>query len=120
MNFGICTQPVIRLVSTASAVGDGNHGLGTHSDLLIPTTWFVTALSLKQNTDFVLDDEEGPAAGLISWRTEYETNENSLAWPRLCGTGIVIRSDAFETLVHVSNGQLAFRDFLTGDLSLCD
>ena len=120
VNFGICTQMVIRLDSTASAVGDGHRGLGTHNDLLIPTTWLVTALSLKQNTDFVLDDEQGPAVGVISWRTEYDTKEYSLSWPRLCGTGIVVRSDALDTLVHVANGQLAFRDFLTGDLSLCD
>ena len=31
---------------------------------------------------------------------------------------LVVRSDAFEALVHAAQGQLIFRDFLAGPVSL--
>ena len=117
-NLGIRTGPVVGYDSEVRVAGDGHYGLGIQRDLLTPTTWLVAALTLKQSTHFVLDDDVGRALALITWRTEYETSDYYLAWPRLCGAGLVIRSDAFDRLVHAAQGQLTFRDFLTGPSNL--
>ena len=120
LNGRIRSQPVIGRDSLVSLAGDGHHGLGIQGDLLTPTPWIFAALTLIQSTDFVFDDNDGRAVGLITWRTEYETSKYHLAWPRLCGAGLVARSDAFVSLVHAAQGGLIFRDFLSGSSSLCN
>ena len=55
---------------------------------------------------------------LISWRTEYVTSDYYLTWPRLCGTGLVVRSDAFDHLLQLAQGELIYRDFLAGSSNL--
>ena len=117
-NGRIRTQPIIGSDSALKVAGDGHHGLGIQTNLLTPTAWLFEALELKPSTHFVLDDEAGHALALITWRTEYETSDYHLAWPRLYGAGLVVRSDAFEALVHAAQGQLIFRDFLAGPVSL--
>ena len=117
-NGRIRTQPIIGSDSAVKVAGDGHHGLGIQTNLLTPTAWLFEALGLKPSTHFVLDDEAGRALALITWRTEYETSNYHLAWPRLYGAGLVVRRDAFETLVRAAQGKLIFRDFLVGPLSL--
>ena len=119
VNLEIRSGPIVGYDFEVRDAGDGHHGLGIQRGLLTPTTWLIAALTLKQSTDFVLNDDAGRALALITWRTEYETSDYYLAWPRLCGTGLVVRSDAFDRLVHAAQGQLIFRDFLMGSSSLC-
>ena len=115
----IQSQPVVAYDSAVSAAGDGHLGLGIQRNLFIPTSWLLDALTLKQGTYFVLDNDDGPAVALITWRTEYETSDYYLAWPRLYGAGLAVRNDAFDSLVHAAHGELIFRDFLAGHSSLC-
>ena len=119
LNGGVRSQPVIGCDSAVRAAGDGHHGLGIQRHLLTPTPWLVAALTLKQSTYFVLDDDNRRALALITWRTEYETSDYHLAWPRLWGAGVAVRSDAFDSLVYAAQGKLIFRDFLAGPPSLC-
>ena len=118
-NERIGSQPVIGSDSAMRAVDDGHHGLGIQRHLLTPTHWLFATLTLKKSAYFVLDDDDGQALALITWRTEYETSDYHLAWPRLCGAGLVLRSDAFDSLVHATQGSLIFRDCLAGHSSLC-
>ena len=115
----IRSQPVIGSDSAVRIAGDGYHGIGVQRQLFTPTSWLSAALTLKRGTYFVLDDDDGQVLALIVWRTEYETSDHHLAWPRLCGEGLVVRGDAFDRLVHAAQGGLIFRDFLVGSSSLC-
>lgn len=119
MDRSIRSQPVIGSDSAVRTAGDGHHGLGIQRDLLTPLPWLSAALMLKRGTYFVLDDDDGQALALIVWRTEYDTSDYYLAWPQLCGAGLVVRGDAFDRLVHAAQGGLIFRDFLAGSSSLC-
>ncbi len=113
------TQAVVGCDYSVPTAGDGRHGVGIQRQLLTPSPWLIAALGLNPTDYFTLDDDRGPAAALISWRTEYETNDYYLTWPRLCGTGLVVRSDAFDLLVHLAPGGLVYRDFLAGSSNLC-
>ena len=115
----IRTEPVVGCDFEVAAAGDSHHGLGIQTPLLTPTARLFTALTLKRSKYFVIDDDAGRAFALITWRTEYETSEHFLAWPRLHGAGLVVRSDAFDNLVRAAQGHLIFRDFLMGPSSLC-
>ena len=113
-------RPAIGIDSEVNAFSDGHLGLGVHTYLPTPTPWLYIALELTGNQYFLMNDDEGTALALITWRTEYETSDYYLAWPRLYGAGIVVRDDAFERLVHGAQGNLKFRDFLQGSSSLCN
>ena len=117
-NGPVRTGPVVGLDSEVRVASDGRHGVGIQRDLLTPTPWLSLVLKLKRNTHFVLDDDAGRALALITWRTEYETSDYHLAWPRLCGSGLAVRSNAFDRLVDSAQGKLVFRDFLTGPTTL--
>ena len=119
LNRRVRSQPVIGYDSSVRAADDGHNGLGIHRCLLTPTPWLCVALNMKRGTFFEVDDEEGRALSLITWRTEYETSDYYLAWPRLCGAGLVVRSDVFKSLVQEAQGGLIFRDFLEGPSRLC-
>ena len=97
--------------------GIGILGFGMKSKLLAPGPNVISLLRLKKgNTIFVLEDGYGPALSLLTWRTEYQTSNYHLPWPRLNGMGIVVRSDAFDRLV--CSDQFQFRDFVRGPESL--
>ena len=116
---GISTRPVVGLDPLVRAADDGHSGLGIQCDLLTPTPWLATVLGLTRGSDFVLDDRHGEAVALVTWRTEYETSEYELTWPRLYGAGLVVRDDVFDGLIHAAQGLLTFRDFIEGSSSLC-
>ena len=105
--------------SKVIAAGDGRHGLGIQTPLFTASPWLVGTLDLYPGDYFVLDDIDGPALALVTWRTEYDTSDYHLAWPRLCGSAIVIREDLFERMLGALSGQLVLRDFLAGDVDLC-
>ena len=112
------TRAAIGCDSAVRAAADGHLGLGIHTHLLAPAPWVLSALHLRPSRPFVLDDDLGPAAALISWRTEYATSDYYLAWPRLCGTGLLLRNDALAHLIELAHDKLTYRDFLTGSLGL--
>ena len=112
LNRSFRSQPVV------GSVRPRRHALGIPVTLLTPTRWLLAALRIEKGTHFVLDDEKGRALALITWRTEYETSDYFLAWPRLCGSGLAVRPDAFNKLVRAAKEQLTFRDFLRGASSL--
>ena len=113
-NERIRSQPVIGSDSALCSADDGHHGLGIQQHLLTPIPWLFATLTLKRSAYFVLDDDDGQALALITWRTEYETSDYHLAWPRLFGAGLVVRSDAFDSLVHATQGSLIFPRFSRG------
>ncbi len=114
----IQTRPIIGFDWRMLAADDGYNGLGFQKLMLTPTPWLSAALELERGTYFILEDSEGPAVAFITWRSEYETSDYCLAWPRLHGAGLVVRSDAFGKLVHAAQGQLIYRDFLASTATL--
>ena len=116
---GISTRPIVGFDVHVPLAQDGHAGLGVQRNLFSPTPWLVTALGLRRGSDFVLDDRNGPALALVTWRTEYDGGEYELAWPRLFGAGLVARGDVFDRLANCAQGRLIFRDFLGGSSGLC-
>ena len=112
------TGRIVGCDVSVHAAGDGRHGLGVPGLLLTPTPWFVDTLGLRPAGDFCLADGDGPCLGLITWRTEYENSDYYLAWPRLTGSGLVLRDDAFGRLVQIARGLLSYRDFVSGSPGL--
>ncbi len=110
--------PIIGFDRRMLAAADGYNGLGFQKLMLTPTSWLSATLELERGTYFILEDSDGPAVALITWRSEYETSDYYLAWPRLHGAGLVVRSDAFENLVHAAQGRLIYRDFLASTATL--
>ena len=108
------TGRIVGCDISVRAAGDGRHGLGIPGILLTPTPWFVGTLGLRPAGSFCLADGDGPCLGLITWRTEYDNGDYCLAWPQLIGSGLVLRNDAFDRLVHIAQGLLSFRDFISG------
>lgn len=64
----------------------------------------------------VLDDDAGPAVALITWRTLYETSDYHLPWPRLLGSGVLMRPDVLPSLADAAAGNIVLRDFVVGDV----
>jgi len=114
LNSNLRTQPIVGIDTKVSSERSRHQGLGIHSSLLIPTPRLFAVPSLLPEDYFVLSDTEGPAIALITWRTEYETSDYHLTWPRLQGAGLIIRSDTFEHLVQSAQESLIFRDYLEG------
>lgn len=112
------SQPILGIDFGVVGAGDARYGLGVQVPLLTPTPWLMATLGLHQGGYFVLDDKIGPALALITWRTEYETSEYYLSWPRLCGAAVVVRDDLFERLVNIAGARLVLRDFVLGDATL--
>lgn len=119
MNEKIRSCPIVGYDLGVIAADDGHLGLGIQRGLLTPTSFLIAALGLKRSTSFVLEDDIGQALALITWRTEYDTSDYYLPRPQLRGAGLVLRSDAFNQLVRKAQGQVIFRDFLSGPSNLC-
>lgn len=113
------SRPLVAADAEVHAAGDGHEGLGLDVELLTPSRWLLGALGARESTDFVVADADGPVLALITWRTEYETSDHYLAWPRLRGSGLAIRPDAFNRLVRTAQGTLVLRDFVAGSDGLC-
>jgi hypothetical protein len=113
------SQPIVGTDVDADSVGDGRHGLGIHTPILAPTPSLIASLGLRPGpTPFGLDDDEGPALALVTWRTQYETSDYHLAWPRLCGSAVLIRDDALDRLNDAADSNLILRDFVLGKAEL--
>jgi hypothetical protein len=95
------------------AAGDAHEGLGVEVELLTPSQWLLNVSQARRCTDFVVEDADGPVLALVTWRTEYETSDYHLAWPRLRGSGLAIRRDVFNRLAQTAKG-LVLRDFVSG------
>lgn len=113
------SRPLVGSDVDVRAAGDAREGLGIDVELLTPSQWLLCALQARGCTDFVVEDGDGPVLALITWRTEYETSDHYLAWPRLRGSGLAIRSDAFNRFLETSKRTLVLRDFVAGSHGLC-
>jgi len=85
---------------------------GLPSRLLAPTPWLISTLGMRLGSQFTLQDARGSALTLLSWRTQYESSEDHLEWPRLSGTAVLLRGDLFERLLDLTDGQVALRQFV--------
>ena len=112
------TQQIVGIDLTLRSVGDSHNCLGIQKGILTPSAWLFIILGIESNRPFTLNDDKGRAVELITWRTEYETSDYHLAWPRCYGAGLVIREDVFESLIKRSQGILTFRDFVAGSPDL--
>ena len=88
-----------------------HHCLGVPDNLLAPTPWLISMLQLRPGSPFVLEDLEGPAVSLVTWRTQYDPSEHHLAWPRLDSAAVLVRNDLFERLLNILIDQLVFREY---------
>jgi len=114
------SQPIIGMDRDVDTAGDGHRGLGVPAPMLAPSVPLIATLGLRPGAPFILDDTEGPALALVTWRAEYDTSEYHLPWPRLRGAAVLLRDDLFANLLTGANGNLVLRDFIVGDAELAD
>jgi hypothetical protein len=113
------TQPIVGVDHELMMVGDGRQGLGVSDSLLVPTAPLIALLNLHPGAPYSYEDREGLALALLTWRAEYATSDHYLAWPRTCGSGIVIRPDLLARVVAAAGeNRLVLRDFVLGDVEL--
>ena len=93
-----------------------HHCLGIPEHLLAPTRWLISTLHLKPGSPFVMEDSIGPALSLVTWRTQYDSGDYHLAWPRLAGTAVLIRDDLFDRLLAISGADFVFREYATREI----
>jgi hypothetical protein len=83
--------------------------------VLVPTAALIASLSLHRGERCGYYDRDGIGLALVTWRAEYDTSEYELAWPRIRGSGIVIRPDLLDQLPEDAGEQrLVLRDFVVG------
>ncbi len=110
------SQPIIGMDNELSMIGDGRQGLGAPDSLLVPTASIIAVLNLHPGVTCNYEDKDGIGLALAIWRAEYDTSEYHLAWPRICGSGIMIRPDLLERLIAVvGKPRLILRDFVIGN-----
>ena len=106
--------PLVGITSEPHHSEGLSEALGVPLPVLSPTSWMFEAIELTPSELFVLEDHKGPALAQISWRSEYETSDYHLSWPRLRGAGLVVRSDVFPKLVRAAQGNMVLREFAIG------
>ena len=116
----VAASTIIGLDSALEFATDGRYGLGLQPHVLTPARRLMDLLDLIPGRGFALEDGQGLALRLLTWRTEYETSEYHLPRPRLLGTGLALRGDLFDRLAGLAGGRLVFRDFLEGSAGLGD
>ena len=109
------TQPLIGVDRRLLAAGDGRRGLGVPDAILTPTASLIAMLGLRPLADLRLQDDAGPALGLITWRTDYDVSDYYLPAPRVTGCGIAVRPDLFQSLADQLGSLLVVRDFVVAD-----
>jgi hypothetical protein len=113
------SQPLVGMDSDLTMVGDGRQGLGVPDSLLVPTASLIAVLNLHPGVNCNYEDRDGIGLALATWRAEYDTSEYHLAWPCICGSGIMFRPDFLERLIAVAGEhRLILRDFVIGNLEL--
>ncbi len=113
------SQPLLGIDNELRIVGDGRRGLGAPGSLLVPTPSLIALLRLHIGEPWIYEDTSGVALSLVTWRAEYDVSDYYLAWPRMCGCGIVIRPDLLATLRAIAGQErLILRDFVLGDIEL--
>ena len=115
---GLQSQPIVGINYSVDSSNGSHHGLGAQKPLLVPTAWLAAILELRPHAQFVLQDDNGEAVALITWRTEYETSDYHHPWPRLCGAGLAIRGDLLDRAMGKAEGRLVLRDFMVGSTDL--
>lgn len=115
------SQPLLGLDRELRMVGDGHLGLGAPQSLLVPTASLIASLELRPGEPCTYEDDAGVGLALVVWRAEYDVSDYHLAWPRTCGSGVVIRRDLLARLVStVGSDRLVLRDFVVGDTRLAE
>lgn len=113
------TQPLVGEDRELAMIRDGRQGLGVPDSLLTPTESLIALLNLRPGVPCTYEDKDGIGFALVTWRAEYDISDYYLAWPRTCGSGIVIRPDLLIRLVAaVGEPRLVLRDFVMGNLEL--
>ncbi|HXA29278.1 MAG TPA: ATP-binding protein [Candidatus Angelobacter sp.] len=114
------STPMIGIDYELRAARSAQDGLGIQRPLLAPSPGLVAALHLRAGDGgLVMEDDQGPALALVTWRTEYERSDYHLPWPRLQGAAVAMRQTAFDSLRAFLGGPVEFREFLLGDPRLC-
>ncbi|MBM4523044.1 hypothetical protein GS462_00315 [Rhodococcus hoagii] len=113
------TIPLACRAEVDSGYVDDAAGLGLPDRLLAPAPELVQLLDLRATGELVLDDTQGPAVSLITWRSDYSHSGNHLSYPRLIGTALLIRPDLFTALKVRYGTRLQMRRHLGGSAALC-
>lgn len=113
------SQPLVGVDNELRMVGDGRQGLGVPESLLVPTASLIALLGLRPGTPWSCRDAAGIGLALVIWRAEYDVSDYYLAWPRTCGSGILIRPDLLGKLGKAAgDDRLILRDFVVGHSDL--
>ena len=79
------------------------------------TQFLVTYLGMYPGVPFSFQDKDGIGIALATWRAEYDASDYYLTWPRIYGSGLMIRPDLLSRLINTAGEErLVFRDFVVG------
>jgi len=113
------SQPLVGLDHELLLLGDSKSGLGVPESLVTPTPSLINLLGMYPGVPFSLQDKDGVGIALATWRAEYDTSDYYLTWPRIYGSGLMIRPDLFSRLINIiGEERLVFRDFVVGTRDL--
>lgn len=86
-------------------------------EILAPTEELVgvlglTAASLDESTELVMNDSNGPALAHVHWRSDYSHSDRYLSYPRLAGSALLLRPDLAVALSERWGSRLTWRVWL--------
>lgn len=106
-------EPVVGLVSPGRSEL-GVVRLGPAEPILTPPPYFVHAGGLKPGGPLRMDDSEGSALVLQTWRARYEVGDYRPKRALLAGSWLLMRPTAFARLRAYYDDRLAWREFVAG------
>ena len=105
--------PLIGAGIGREQLGDVIEGLGVPLPVLVPAPPVLASLGLRPGEEPLrLRDDGGLALVLRTWRSHYEGGEYELARPRFSGSQILMRPDVFRRLEVLTEGDLAWREYV--------
>lgn len=111
---------LVAVDKNLEAYDDALDGLGIPRKVAVPTERLRHIWSLEPIAPYLLADAVGPAAGLITWRTDYVRSDYHLPRPRMSGSAVVLRPDLFDNLVATCGRDLILRDYVVAPEKILD
>ena len=111
---GATSERYIALAARCRNAGpfvDDDDRLGL-PEMVAPAPELVEVLHLGASDlsgELVMCDEAGPALAHVMWRSFYSHSDYHMSYPKLTGSGLLLRPDLAEVLVELWEGRLTWR-----------